>query len=73
MLAYLLKYKINYMTNNETAKIAFNEKLEELSKLARPSHIGQNLKEIVLYEKLLEIENQITKLAAKSEKNNALT
>jgi len=56
------------MKNNEVAKAVFNQKLDELNKLAKPSHIGQNLKEIVLYEKLLEIEEQITKLANKVEK-----
>jgi hypothetical protein len=54
--------------NNEVAKAAFNQKLAELNKLAKPSHIGQNLKEIVLYEKLLGIEEQITMLANKFEK-----
>jgi hypothetical protein len=54
--------------NNEVAKVAFNQKLAELNKLAKPSHIGQNLKEIVLYEKLLGIEEQITMLANKFEK-----
>jgi hypothetical protein len=54
--------------NNEVAKAAFNQKLAELNKLVKPSHIGQNLKEIVLYEKLLGIEEQITKLANKVEK-----
>jgi hypothetical protein len=56
------------MKNNEVAKVAFNQKLDELNKLANPSNIGQNLKAIVLYEKLLEIEEQITKLANKVEK-----
>ncbi|MDB5222434.1 MAG: hypothetical protein JWN83_1101 [Chitinophagaceae bacterium] len=56
------------MKNNEVAKAAFNQKLYELNKLAKPSHIGQNLKEIVLYEKLLEIEEQVTKLVNKVEK-----
>jgi hypothetical protein len=57
------------MKNNEVAKATFNQKLDELDKLANPSNIGQNLKEIVLYEKLLAIEEQITKLANKIEKN----
>jgi hypothetical protein len=60
--------KINYMKNNEVAKATFNQKLDELDKLANPSNIGQNLKEIVLYEKLLAIEEQISKLANKVEK-----
>ncbi|HXB30883.1 MAG TPA: hypothetical protein VNW49_13740 [Puia sp.] len=57
------------MKNNEVAKAAFNQKLYELNKLAKPTHLGQNLKEIVLYEKLLEIEEQIIKLANKVGKN----
>ena len=56
------------MKNTDFAKVAFTQKLDELNKLAGPSHIGQSLKEIVLYEKLLEIEDQITKLANKIEK-----
>jgi hypothetical protein len=56
------------MKNNEVAIAAFNQKLYELNKLAKPTHLGQNLNAIVLYEKLLEIEEQITKLANKVEK-----
>jgi hypothetical protein len=67
-LSNFFNNKINYMKNNEVAKVAFNQKLDELNKLANPSNIGQNLKAIVLYEKLLEIEEQITKLANKVEK-----
>ena len=50
------------MKNNEKAKDIFNQKLDELQKGANPSHIGQNLKEIVIYEKLLDIQEQMTNL-----------
>ena len=56
------------MKNNEVAKTVFNQKLAELNKLAKPSLIGQNSKEIAIYEKLLEIEEQINKLSNKVEK-----
>ena len=50
------------MKNNEAAKAAFNQKLAELQKEAQPSHIGLNLKEIVIYEKLLEMQEQVSNL-----------
>lgn len=56
------------MKNNEVAKATFNQKLAELQKEAQPSHIGQNLKEIVIYEKLLEMQEQIINLEKTLEK-----
>ena len=50
------------MHNNEKAKDIFNQKLDKLQEGANPSHIGQNLKEIVIYEKLLEIQEQMSNL-----------
>lgn len=50
------------MQNNGQAKEIFNQKLDKLRKGANPSHIGQNLKEIVIYKKLLEIQEQMTNL-----------
>lgn len=47
------------MNTNENAKNIFNQKLGEG---ANPSHIHQNLKEIVIYKKLLEIQEQMTNL-----------
>lgn len=57
------------MKNNEKAKDIFNQKLGELQKGANPSHIGENLKEIVIYEKLLEIQEQMTNLEKILSKN----
>jgi hypothetical protein len=48
------------MKNTEKAKDTFNRKLGELQQDAQPSHIGQNLKEIVIYEKLLEMQEQMS-------------
>jgi len=48
------------MKNNEKAKDTFNRKLGELQKETQPSHIGQDLKEIVIYEKLLEMQEQMS-------------
>jgi hypothetical protein len=56
----LLTQKIIYMKNTEKAKDTFNRKLGELQQDAQPSHIGQNLKEIVIYEKLLEMQEQMS-------------
>lgn len=56
------------MKNTENAKATFNKKLAELQKGANPSHIGQNLKELVIYEKLLEMQEQIINLEKTLEK-----
>jgi hypothetical protein len=48
------------MKNTEKAKDTFNRKLGELQQDAQPSHIGQSLKEIVIYEKLLEMQEQMS-------------
>ncbi len=47
------------MNNTTDAGAEFDQKLSELQKQARPSHIGTNLKEIILYEKLLQLENRL--------------
>lgn len=57
------------MGNNSKAKTEFNQKLELLQKEILPALYGHNLKEIVLYEKLLEMQEQINKLTEKVEKN----
>jgi hypothetical protein len=50
------------MNNKIDAGAEFERKLNELQKQARPSHIGTNLKEIVLYEKLLQLESRLKML-----------
>lgn len=57
------------MKNNLTAKKEFDNKLEKLKKEASHSIYAHNLGEIVLYEKLLELEGQINVLKAKIERN----
>ncbi len=47
------------MDNKNNAAAAFERRLSELQENARPSHIGINLKEAVLYEKLLQLEQQL--------------
>jgi hypothetical protein len=56
------------MGNYKEAKAKFNQRLEELQKEIEPSLNGHNLKEIVIYEKLLDIQEQINKLELKSKK-----
>ena len=51
------------MNNTIDAAAEFDRKLQELQQEARPSHLGANLKEIVLYEKLLQLENRLNKIA----------
>ena len=57
------------MKNNSKAKEEFNHKLDELQKEIQPALYQQNLKEIVIYEKLMEMQEQINKLLDKADKN----
>ena len=56
------------MKNNSKAKAEFNQKLDELQKEIQPALYGHNLKEIVIYEKLMDIQEQINRLADKISK-----
>ena len=56
------------MKNNSKAVTEFNQKLNALQRETQPALYGHNLKEIVLYEKLLEVQEQINKLVDKNEK-----
>jgi len=55
------------MKNNSKAKAEFNQKLDALQKEIQPALYGHNLKEIVIYEKLMEMQEQINKLMEKVE------
>lgn len=58
--------------NNTTGAITeFDRKLSELQKQARPSHIGSNLKEVILYEKLLEIQSKLIAIENRLLKDDA--
>lgn len=50
------------MKNIMEAKLIFDKKLTEIQNQTQPAHIGHNLKEIVIYEKLLEMQEQLNKL-----------
>jgi restriction endonuclease S subunit len=56
------------MKSISKAKEEFNQKVSELAKEVQPALYGHNLKEIVLYEKMLEIQEQINTLAEKMDK-----
>ncbi len=58
------------MKNTSKAKAEFTQKLDELQKEIQPTLYGHNLKEIVIYDKLMEILEQINKLLYKAEKNS---
>ena len=58
------------MKNTSKARAEFTKKLDELQKEIQPTHYGHNLKEIVIYEKLMEIQEQVNKLLDKAEKNS---
>ena len=53
------------MEKHAKAKAEFEQKLDKLQKEIQPALYGHNLKEIVLYEKLMEIQEQINKLEKK--------
>ncbi len=55
------------MENLSKAKKEFNQKLSKLQKDAEPGLYETNLSDIVIYEKLLEIQKQISKSPDKSE------
>ena len=52
------------MENQSKAKMEFNHKLTMLQKEASPSLYDGNLKEIVVYEKLIALQEQLNKLEA---------
>jgi hypothetical protein len=54
------------MVNYLKVKNEFNQKLNELKKETHPSVYANDLNEIVLYQKLLELEEQIKMLKEKS-------
>jgi hypothetical protein len=56
------------MENNSKAKAAFNQRLKILQKESVPALTDNNLKDIVVYEKLLDIQEQISILEKKFEK-----
>ena len=58
------------MGNYLKAKNEFNQKLNELKKETQPSIYASDLNEIVLYQKLLELQEQINKLKEKFVKNH---
>ena len=60
--------KINTMKSISKAKEEFEQKVSELAKVVQPSLCIQNLNEVVLYEKMLEMQEQITKLSLSFEK-----
>ena len=62
------KAKITF-DSEKTSPEEFNKKLSELEKNIEPALVGHNLKEIILYGKLLEIQEQLNTLAEKIEKN----
>jgi hypothetical protein len=49
------------MENLSNAKKEFNQKLSKLKKDSEPALYETNLSDIVIYEKLLEIQKQIEK------------
>lgn len=51
------------MENLSKAKKEFNEKLGKLQKDAEPKFYETNLKDIVVYEKLMDIEAQLNKVS----------
>lgn len=52
------------MDNQSKAKMEFYHKLELLKKEVSPSLYDGNLKEIVVYEKLIALQEQLSKLEA---------
>lgn len=57
------------MENPLKAKEEFQQRLEELQEEIQPMLTDNTTKEVVIYEKLLEIQDQLNKLALKLEKN----
>ncbi|MEO6168825.1 MAG: hypothetical protein ABIO46_16215 [Chitinophagales bacterium] len=56
------------MENN--ARSAFNQQLDTLQKEMLPALTDNQLKEIVIFKKLLEIENKLDKLITRIDKYN---
>jgi hypothetical protein len=56
------------MGDNSKAMEEFNQKLAELEKEVEPALYVHQLKEIVLYEKMLEIQEQLNSLATRMDK-----
>lgn len=56
------------MKSISKVKEEFEQKVSELAKEVQPALYVQNLNEIVLYEKMLEMQEQITKLAISLDK-----
>jgi len=56
------------MENLSKAKREFNEKLGKLQKDSEPRLYETNLKDIVIYEKLMDIEEQLAKVNDKVDK-----
>jgi hypothetical protein len=61
------------MKNISKAETEFTKKLIELQEKVQPALYGHHLKEIVIYEKLLDIQEQLNKLLVKVEENNKIT
>lgn len=53
------------MKKYQKATKEFNEKLHELKKETHPTIYGSDLTEIILYDKLLELQDSISMLKAK--------
>lgn len=56
------------MENPLKAKEEFQQRLEELQEELQPMLNDSTTKEVVIYEKLLEIQEQLNKLAIKLDK-----
>lgn len=56
------------MENLSKAKKEFNEKLGKLQKDSEPRFYETNLKDIVIYEKLMDIQEQLEKVNDKVDK-----
>ena len=55
------------MKKKSKAKEEFDQKIDALQKEIQPALYGHNLKEIVIYEKLMEMQEQLNKLMEKVE------
>lgn len=56
------------MENLSKAKKEFNEKLGKLQKDSEPRFYETNLNDVVLYEKLMDLQEQINKVSDKLDK-----
>jgi len=56
------------MENLSKAQEEFNQKLSSLKKKAEPALYETNLSDIVIYEKLLQVQEQLNKVSDKIEK-----